>query len=122
MEGFKLVRGDSISLLVTFDDGGDPPQPIDIGGRTLTFTAKRDYDDPDSAALVQVSVTFPANADSAGGKGWFFVPHTETEDLTIGDEVVCDFQETYTDSRGNLNVTTLEVFKKTVLPDVTRGV
>lgn len=121
-DDFKLIRGDSINLQVTFDDGATPPNPIDISGRTLKFTVKRDYDDPDTAALVKASVTFPTDSNSAAGIGWLFVPHTETDNLTIDDEVWCDFQETFTDSNGNLNVTTLTSFKRTVLPDVTKDV
>lgn len=120
MDDFELVRGDSINLKVLFDDGETPPSPIDISGRTLWFTVKSDYNDPDIAKLVQASVTFPANADSIAGIGWLFVPHTETENLTIGEEVWCDFQQTFTDEQGNLNVNTLAVFKKTVQKDVTK--
>lgn len=123
MEGeFNLVRGDSIALELTFDDGGDPPVPINIAGRTLRFTVKQNYDDPDAEAYVQASVTFPDDADSQAGKGFFFVPHTQTENLPQGQLVVCDFQESYLDSRGHQIVNTLDVFTKKVGPDVTRTV
>lgn len=114
-----MIRGDSIALELTFDDGGDPPAPINIAGRTLFFTVKRDYNDADADALATGSATFPDGPDSAAGIGYLFVPHTETRDLIPGETVWCDFQETYTNSRGNLIVNTLAVFQKTVGPDVT---
>lgn len=122
LNDFDLVRGDSIDLQVVFVDDAEPPQPIDISNRTLIFTIKSDYNDPDTAKLGQARVTFPANADSVNGIGYLFVPHTETESLTIGEEVWCDFQQTFTDAHGNLHVNTLEAFKKTVQKDVTKGV
>lgn len=122
MDGFDLVRGDSMDLKVVFVNDEDPPQPIDISQRTLIFTIKSDYNDPDTEKLGQARVTFPANADSVNGIGYLFVPHTETEALPIGEAVWCDFQQTFTDARGNLHVTTLAVFKKTVQKDVTKGV
>jgi hypothetical protein len=117
---FSLTCGDSINLKVIFDDGATPPNPIDISGRTLRFTIKFDYNDPDTAAIVQASVTFPADTDSRSGIGWFYASPDDTKRLPIGDEVWCDFQESYTDARGKKIVNTLAVFKKRVGIDVTK--
>ena len=107
IEGFALRKGDTYNWKLQFDDGGTPATPIDITGRTLTFTVKSALTDTDENALVQVATTFQAGADSTAGIGYIFIPHTETENLVPGAKVYYDFQMAYTDSQSRLVVNTL---------------
>ena len=51
-----VIRGDDISLSVTFKDENDTP--IDITGYTIFFTVKKNLDgDDDSGALIAKTVT-----------------------------------------------------------------
>ena len=101
---FSLRRGDSYAWTVTLTDGVNP---IDLSGKTLTFTVKQNKTDTDLQALLQVSVTFPSDANSLAGQGELFVPYTATANLPADTRVYYDFQLSYLDGQGRTIVTTL---------------
>ena len=107
IEGFALRKGDTYNWKLTFDDGAATPAPIDITGKVLTFTVKTSLDDLDAAALIQVSTTFPATADSIAGIGYIFIPHTQTTNLTPLQKVYYDFQLSFIDDDMRENSNTL---------------
>ena len=135
LDDIPLIRGDSYDWEVVFDEEIDEngmlvTRPVDLSGKTLAFTVKAQKNDPDSLALCQAHVTFPADAMSQAGRGWLFVPHTETEGLPIlegvpkpGENLLYyDFQLSYVDALGRTIVTTLATGTKRPVADATRTV
>ena len=135
LDDIPLIRGDSYDWEVVFDEeveeNGVPViRPIDLSGKTLAFTVKALKNDPDSLALCQAHVVFPTDTHSQAGRGWLFVPHTETEGLPIlegapkpGEGILYyDFQLSYVDALGRTIVTTLATGTKRPVADATRTV
>jgi hypothetical protein len=51
---------------------------VDISGWTLTFTAKVDFNNLDAAAVINKTIIFPTNAESASGIGYLELSSAET--------------------------------------------
>lgn len=122
IDGFSLRRGDTYNWRFVFDDGATPPVPINVAGRTLSFTVKASRNDSDAHALVQASAVFPDDANSHNGIGWIFVPHDQTVNLVPGQKVYYDFQMAYYDSSNRLVVQTVDTGVVKVDWDVTERV
>ena len=52
---FEIIRGDTVSLNMTFTD--DDNAPIDLTGYTIFFTVKKDMNDTDAQAVIAVNTT-----------------------------------------------------------------
>lgn len=61
----NITRGDTVPVKLTITDAANAP--IDITGNTFFFTIKKNYDDLDANALLQVSATAPSGSLSTGG-------------------------------------------------------
>ena len=85
-EDYSFVRGDTFTLNVQYEssDGGCPPvlAPIPITGAAIYFTCKRYANDPDVAALFQLTVGSGITiSDGANGKFTVIIPTADTESL-----------------------------------------
>jgi hypothetical protein len=115
----KLTRGDTYNL--TFELTDEFNVPISIADKTLTFTVKKSFNEPDDKAVMQVIQKYPNNADTVLGKGSIFLPHTETQKLLFGQSLYFDFQLSYLEL-GVTYVNTLSKGKLVVDYDITRTV
>ena len=106
-------RGDTFTYNLNFKDSSG--QPIDISNTVIWFTLKGNINVEDSEADLQVSYTFPADANSAAGIGTLEIPASETSNLGI--------QSYYYDMQwiNGTNVQTLQSGKITIKQDVTRS-
>lgn len=67
---------------------------VNISGWTLTFVAKVDFNDLDSAAVINKTILFPTNAESASGIGYLTLSSAETN-LSVGEFYYdCKFLDT----------------------------
>ena len=57
---------------------------VDISGWSLFFTAKVDFNDLDSVAVISKNILFPANSESEAGIGYFTLTSSDT-DLDVGE-------------------------------------
>ena len=57
---------------------------VDISGWSLAFTAKLDFNDSDSNALINKNILFPSNTDSEAGIGYLTLSSSDT-DLPVGE-------------------------------------
>lgn len=78
----KMTRGDTPSWQGQVVDPDNSDLPKDITGCTLTFTAKRDVDDADSAAVIQKTV----------GNGITLPPGNHAGIFTLGPLLPADTQ------------------------------
>ena len=107
----EFYRGDTKKLNLTFKkkDGS----PWDITGATIWFTIKKDPNDDDDKALLQVSVS--THTDPTNGKTVLTLSKDDTN-IEPGFSYPSDFQMVDDDG----NVTTLATPEVNVLPDITR--
>lgn len=121
MIDLEMVRGDKrdFSITVTQDGGA-----LNLDGRTLWFTAKRKYSDPDARAIFQKSSADPPGGititSAAEGKAEMTVEAKDTSGLSVYERtvLVCDLQ--VVDTSGNPCTPAWGQFA--VLPEVTRRV
>lgn len=85
-----IMRGDARNYKFTFVDKAG--NPVDISNTTMWSTLKVAQNDPDSEAVLQKSVTFPADANSVAGIGWLPWLATDTETFEPGSKYWYDFQ------------------------------
>lgn len=85
-----IMRGDARNYKFTFIDAAG--QPIDISNTTMWSTLKVAQSDPDSEAVLQKSVTFPADAESQAGRGYLPWLKSDTESFEPGSKYWYDFQ------------------------------
>lgn len=77
MNNLQIIRGDDVSISVTFtDSNGDP---VDITGATVFFTAKSDIHDADADAVISKEVT--SHDDAANGQTTISIADTDTDGL-----------------------------------------
>lgn len=103
MRVIKLRRGDTQSVLCKATG--------DLNGRFLTFTMKKSYDDPDSAAVLQKTVQITQSKTEYT----FNLAPVETDSIEPM-RYICDFQS----QASATDVRTEEVFWVELQRDVTR--
>jgi len=105
----EVMRGDTFDIPITLKVS-EPEGPLDITGYEFTFTAKHSSEQPDSEALVQVTVPAGANSQSIDGEIVVPINATESANLPRG-RVSFDVQMTtpagqvYTILHGDLFIT-----------------
>jgi hypothetical protein len=111
-EKLQIIRGDSQSIAVTFED--EDGNALDLTGKTVFFTVKDIDDDADNDddALIKKEVT--NHTDPTAGKTTITIASTDT-DLTPNDYV---FDLQVKDIVGNIMSTQRSVLE--VVADVTR--
>jgi hypothetical protein len=111
-----FYRGDTKNWSLTFTKNGSP---IDVSNMSLYFTLKQDEEALDNATgSFQVSVTFPADANSVAGLGSLLLTSTFTNGIAPGTYFY-DFQ-LVDSSASPAVVTTLAKGTVNVLVDITR--
>ena len=109
----RLIRGDTWSFPLTFTSDG---QPVDITGATVSFTLKKNYNDPDSSALISIDNT--SHIDPANGQTIIEVSASSTANLEAPKSYFFDFQIKFADG----SVKTIQSGIIEVLPDITRRI
>jgi len=71
----QIVSKDSKTYTIRLKRNG---VAVDISGWSLAFTAKLDFNDSDSNALINKTVIFPTNVESASGIGYLELSSAET--------------------------------------------
>lgn len=75
MSNKEIVKGDTVELKVTLTDSDG--NAIDITGYTVYFTAKKNYSDSDSEAVITKEVT--SHSDPSNGITKITLDSTETD-------------------------------------------
>ncbi len=117
----KLIRGDTLSIAITVADK-DTGAGIDISGKQLTFSVKASVADADADALLSESVIFPADSESAAGRGSLVIGSDKTYDLTPTADGTTAYYDYELRTFGSPDVVeTLEYGLCKIIGDVTRG-
>ncbi|MEO5330536.1 MAG: hypothetical protein H7839_00820 [Magnetococcus sp. YQC-5] len=118
---FQFYRGDTKVFTLSFATVAG--SPVDISGHELWFTMKHSADDPDSAAVLQKRITFPATEKSMAGAGSLLLNSIETGTIAPG-VYLYDMQKVIPgilDDQDNPPVVATFVSGRIlVLPDITR--
>jgi hypothetical protein len=77
----SIVSKDSKNYIVRVNRNN---VPIDISGWYLTFTAKVDFNDLDTVAVINKTILFPTNSESANGIGYLSLTSSDTN-LSVGE-------------------------------------
>lgn len=104
----KILRGDTFTLTIHFQDNAVPPAPIDVSGRSFAAQIRRSYDDEIAVAMT-VDDTGAADGDLVLG-----ISATLTADIQL--DGVWDLQET-----DGARVTTYIRGDMELVKDVTRS-
>ncbi len=77
--GIELVRGDSLSIPLTFLDPADNSLRVDVSGYFLRFTAKVSKFQPDNEAVILKEIALPASTSN----GEYTLPLEPTDTGTL---------------------------------------
>ena len=108
----KIYRGDTKTFSLTFQNSEGNAK--DITGATIYFTAKKDVQDSDDDAVIQVTQT--THSDPTNGKSSIALS-TDDTDIDPG-RYNYDFQLVESDG----SVTTLVVDRLVILADISRTI
>ena len=112
MAALEIHRGDTASFTTTILDGNDAP--LDLTGKTLAFTAKRDKADAQADAIIAkttgAGITHATQSELTLGQATITILPDDTEDLPTYS-VALDYDieltngaDTYTTEAGTLTV------------------
>jgi hypothetical protein len=107
---FTIIRGDDVTIPVTFSD--DAGQAINITGATVFFTVKSDLSDTDDDAVIAKTITTHSNAS----QGQTTITLTANDTLIDAGKYYWDLQ--IKDSAGKITSTLADTLE--VKLDVTR--
>ncbi|CAK0768961.1 hypothetical protein CCP3SC15_3950001 [Gammaproteobacteria bacterium] len=81
-----IYRGDTLTRKITITAGGSP---IDITGWKLWVTLKKNFDDPDSSAVLQFGALAGDNPgdNPSAGEIWLQIPAAMTTEIEPGKYV-----------------------------------
>lgn len=111
---FEMFRGDDHALRLQIAD--EAGQPVDITGWSFRSSMKLSTEEPDSAAVVSVTVPPVSGPDATQGIAYISLPSAQTKNLKAPAVYVFDVQREY-----NGKVSTVFAGRVKIKPDVTHG-
>lgn len=117
-----MPRGDRATFELAITDGAATPAPLDLGGRSLYFTAKRRaYEPDDEAVIAKSSPSGGINVtDAPGGLATLTIVPDDTIELEAWTRLVFDVE--VRDDEDSTDVATVIKGTLIVTEDVRRGV